>query len=192
VFAEVLDTPAPPLASAETVLAAARRRARHRRWAWGATGSTAALALAATAALVLSIADVPAGRGPQTAPQDLAAGSPTLEPSPSPTTEPPARKGITLPNGTQYTVGPEIERARALLAELFRAVPAGYTTPDTDTIDATLAGQPLRVQVKGVQVIEWTGKGIEYTFLHRRLPRRPGRHALGEGAHRLGRSVARQ
>jgi hypothetical protein len=52
VFAEVLDTPAPPLASVETVLAAARRRARHRRWAWGTTGSTAALALAAAPVLV--------------------------------------------------------------------------------------------------------------------------------------------
>lgn len=141
-FQRVLADPGPPLASSEEVLGAARRTARRRR----AGTAVACSALAAVAVAGASVG-VPALTGALTPTgTNHAAGNgtrPTTSAS-SPTTS--ASSDV----AGESTPATNQGKADKMLETLLAAVPAGYTTPTTDTVSDANGQQ---YEVRGTQVL---------------------------------------
>lgn len=150
-FQRVLADPGPPLAGSHQVLGAARRTARRRRT--GAAVACSALAAVAVAGAAVAVpvltgafnpaADHPVGGGTVQPGPPVASASPSPSGSPSPSRPAGPTGSPSVPAGRQG-------EADMMLVALLHAVPAGYTTPTTDTVRD--AGG-TNYQVRGTQVL---------------------------------------
>jgi hypothetical protein len=156
-FQRVLEDPGPPLAGTDRVLGAARRTARRRR-----AGTAVACSALAAVAVAGAAVGVPALAGALTPAGHHAAGSggtsPTGSASGATNSGPPTGGPSPSHSDVAHESIPATPQGKAdrMLAALLAAVPAGYTTPTTDTAsDAN--GQ--RYEVRGTQVMPTSQTG---------------------------------
>jgi hypothetical protein len=150
-FQRVLDDPGPPLAGTDRVLGAARRTARRRR-----AGTAVACSALAAVAVAGAAVGVPALAGALTPTGHHAAGSGGT----SGTTNSAPPTGGPSPDqsdvASQSTPATPQGKADRMLAALLAAVPAGYTTPTTDTASDANGQQ---YEVRGTQVMPTSQTG---------------------------------
>lgn len=128
-FAQVLDTPEPPLTSSETLLTTAHRSVHRRRLAWTTAASTGVLGL-----VVLAVSAGPTLiRGNDSG--HLAGSSSSATPAATPSL-PGDKVASPQPSSAnnEITSGPEYDRANAMLAKLIALLPPGFTAPTTPVI----------------------------------------------------------